>query len=75
MFSSIGMYFGWTNEGAKRPRMEGEARTEGEARDIAGELGRGLGEPLPRKFLKIQTWNRSFWCIVEAKIRTISQTS
>ena len=24
-FSSSGMYFGWTNEGAKRPRIEGEA--------------------------------------------------
>ena len=56
-FSSSGMYFGWTNEGAKHPRIEGEARTEGEARDIAGGrgLGRGFGEPLPRKFLKIQT--------------------
>ena len=31
-------------------------------------LGRGLGEPLPRKFLKNQTWNHSFWCIFEAII-------
>ena len=74
-FSSSGMYFGWKNEGAKRPRIEGEARNEGEARDISGGrgLGRGLGEPLPRKFLKIKTLNRSFWCIVDTKIRTISQ--
>ena len=45
-------------QGAKRPRIEGEARIqgeariEGEARDFSGGrgLGRGLGEPLPRKF-------------------------
>ena len=43
-------------EGAKRPRIEGEARTKGEAREKAGEgLGRGLGEPLPNFFLKNQT--------------------
>ena len=44
-------------ESAKRPRIEGEARTEGEAREKSGErgLGRGLGEPLPRKFSKNQT--------------------
>ena len=44
-------------EGAERPRIEGEARTEGEAREKIGGrgLGRGLGEPLPRKFLKNQT--------------------
>ena len=56
-------------EGAKRPRIEGEARTEGEAREKAGEgSGEGLGEPLPRKFLKNRTWNHSFWCIFEAII-------
>ena len=55
-------------EGAKRPRIEGEARTVGEIRDWAGRgLGKGLGEPL-RKFLKIHTWNCAIWCIVEAKI-------
>ena len=44
-------------EGAKRPRIEGEARTEGKAREKSGGrgLGRGLGEPLPRKLLKNQT--------------------
>ena len=31
-------------------------------------LGRGLSEPLPRKFLKNQFWNHSFWCIFEAII-------
>ena len=37
-------------------RIGGEARTEGEARDQAGGgVGRELGEPLPRKFLKIHT--------------------
>ena len=35
-------------EGAKRPRIDGEAREK------AGRgLGRGLGEPLARKLLKI----------------------
>ena len=48
-------------EGAKHQKIEGE--------DWAGKgLGRRLGEPLPRKFLKIHTWNRAIWCIVEAKI-------
>ena len=44
-------------QGAKRPRIEGEARTEGEAREKNGGrgLGRGLGEPLPRKFKKNHT--------------------
>ena len=38
-------------EGAKRPRFEGEARTEGVSRDKIGEgSGEGFGEPLPRKF-------------------------
>ena len=58
--SSIGIYFWWTNDGAKRPgiegvaRTKGVARTEGEAREKNGGRGllRGLGEPLPRKFLK-----------------------
>ena len=31
-------------------------------------LGRGLGEPLPRKFLEFWTSNRSIWCIDERKI-------
>ena len=57
-------------EGAKRPRIEGEAQTEGKAREKSGGrgLGRRLGEPLPRKFLKNQTWNHSFWCTFEAII-------
>ena len=40
------------NEGAKRPRFEGEARIEGEARERAGE-GSGEGgsvSPSPEKF-------------------------
>ena len=56
-----GIYFGGPNqgpqskvmgeariEGAKRPRIEGEAREKSGGRG----LERGLGEPLPRKFLK-----------------------
>ena len=40
-------------EGAKRPSIEGKARNEGEVRDERGRgLGRGLGGPLPRKFLQ-----------------------
>ena len=38
-------------EGAKRPSIEGKARSEGAARDRSGE---GLGEPLRRKFSKIE---------------------
>ena len=55
-FSSSGMYFGWTSEGAKRPRIEGEARTEGEARDIAGGgvWGGGSVSPSPENFLKFK---------------------
>ena len=52
IFFSGGMYFVWTNEGAKRPRIEGEARTEGEARDIAGGgvWGGGSVSPSPENF-------------------------
>ena len=40
-------------EGTKRPRFEVEARIESEARNWMEEgSGRGLGEPLPRKFWK-----------------------
>ena len=44
-------------EGAKHLRIEGEARTEGRSpRKNGGRgLGRGLGEPLPRKFSINQT--------------------
>ena len=50
-------------EGAKRLSIKGKARAEGEARDKKkGVLGRGLGEPLPRKNLKIQTLNSANWC-------------
>ena len=31
-------------------------------------LGRGLGEPLPRKVLEFRTSNRSIWCILETEI-------
>ena len=56
-------------EGAKRPRIEGEARTESEAREkTEGGVWEGGCEPLPRKFLKNQSWNHAFWCIFEANI-------
>ena len=32
------------------------------------DLGRGLGEPLPRKFLEFRTSNSSIWCILETEI-------
>ena len=57
-------------EGAARTEDPKRTRIDGEAWDEArgGGLGRGLGEPLPRKILKIHTWNHAFWSIVEAKI-------
>ena len=68
-FSSSGMYIGWTNEGAKRPRIEGEARTEGEARDIAGEgSGEGARWAPPQKifensnlkpFILVHSWSKN----------------
>ena len=43
-------------EGAKRLRIVGEARTKGGAQKKTKEgSGKGLGEPLPRKFVKNQT--------------------
>ena len=55
-FFSGGMYFGWTNEGAKRPRIEGEAQTEDKARDIAGGgvWGGGSVSPSPENFWKFK---------------------
>ena len=66
-------------ENAKSLRIEGEALTESgpheKIRKIFLIFSRAfegsrtkLGEPLPREFLKNQTWNRSFWYILEAKI-------
>ena len=46
-------------------RAKPESRMKPEKKRRRG-LGRGLGEPLPRKFLKNETWNHSFWCIFEA---------
>ena len=63
-------------EGTKRPRIEGEARTEGEAREKAARgLGRVLGEPLSRKFLKISTDNGSIWCIFGASFNHLNPKS
>ena len=68
------MLEGWI-EGAARTDRWREApenwgrSSKSETRDWLGRgLGRGLGEPLPIKVLKIHTWNHAFWCIVEAKI-------
>ena len=63
--------------GREAPENWGRSPNRGRSPRHSGGrgLGRGLGEPLPRKFLKIEIWNHSFWCIVEAKIRTISHTS
>ena len=64
-------------EGMKRPSTEGEARelrakpeprAKPEKNRGGRGLGRGLGEPLPRKFLKNQTWDHPFWCIFKAII-------
>ena len=52
---------------ARELRAKPEPRAKPEKNRGRG-LGRGLGEPLPRKFLKNQTWNQSFWCIFEAII-------
>ena len=60
-------------EGAKRPSIEGVAwasRAKPEKKRGRG-LGRGLGEPFPKIFLKIQTWNGAIWCIVVPDISTI----
>ena len=68
-FSSSGMYFGWTNKGAKRPRIEGGARAEGDARDIAGEgSGEGARWAPPQKifeksnlkpFILVHIWSKN----------------
>ena len=59
-FSSSGMYFGWTNEG--------EARTEGEAQDIAGRWVWGGGLVSPQKifensnlklFILVHSWSKN----------------
>ena len=54
-------------QSARELRAKPEPRANPEKKRGRG-LGRGLGEPLPRKFLKNQTWNHSFWCIFEAII-------
>ena len=46
-----------------------EGVNRGRSPRLRGERGLGgFGESLPRKFLKIHTWNHAFWCIVEGKI-------
>ena len=53
----------------------GRSPNEGEAREEAGGLGRGLSELLPRKFLKIITLNHAIWCIADAKIKSYEQNT
>ena len=54
-------------KGSKRPKIE--AQIKGKVHDRGKGSGEGLGEPLPRESLRIPTWNRAIWCIVEAKRR------
>ena len=58
------------SRGREAPENWGGSPNRGRSPKKSGGrgLGRGLGEPLPRKFLKNQTWNHSFWCIFEAVI-------
>ena len=51
----------------KSVRFVGESRPTSEKERGMG-LGRGLGEPLSRKFSEFRTSNRSIWCIVEREI-------
>ena len=51
--------------GRKRAKPESRAKPE---KERGRGLGRGLGEPLPRKYLDFRTSNRSIWCIVEMEI-------
>ena len=53
------------SQNAARSLNWGHNPKRGQSPRVSGEdLGRGLGEPLPRKCLKIFTWNRAIWCIV-----------
>ena len=59
------------NRGREAPEIWGRSPNRGRSPRKSGGrgLGRGLGEPLPRKFLEFRTSNRSIWCIVERGIR------
>ena len=52
---------------ARDLRAKPESRAKPEKERGRG-LGRGLGEPLPRKILKFRTSNSSIWCILETGI-------
>ena len=43
-------------------------RAQSSRKNGGRDLVKGLGEPLPRKFVKNRTLNNSFWCIFEANI-------
>ena len=51
----------------KSVQFVGESRPKSEKERGMG-LGRGLSEPLSRKFSEFQISNRSIWCIVEREI-------
>ena len=71
-FKSWGVWIGRSpNRGREAPEIWGWSPNRGWSPRKSGErgLGRGLGEPLPRKFLEFRTSNRSIWCIVEKGIR------
>ena len=63
----LGIRIGWSpNRGREAPEIWRRNPNWGRSPRKIG--ARGLGEPLPRKFLEFQTSNRSLWCIVEREI-------
>ena len=71
-FKSWGVWIGRSpNRGREAPEIWGWSLNRGRSPRKSGGrgLGRGLGEPLPRKFLEFRTSNRSIWCTVEKGIR------
>ena len=56
--------------GREAPEIWGRSPNRGRSPRKSGArgLGRGLGEPLPRKILKFRTSNSSIWCILETGI-------
>ena len=56
--------------GCKAPENWGRSPNRGRSPSKAGGgvWGGGSVSPLPRNFLKNQTWNHSFWCLFEAII-------
>ena len=63
------------SRGREAPENWGRSPNRGRSPRRSGGrgLGRGLGEPLPRNFFKIITWNRAIWCIADAKMEGYEQ--